>query len=536
MKAGRKQVGGPTQGERPTESVIKALAIAPDEPQHAQAKPQQKVTVGDILDPSYNPQYLAQLPDISSTLDELLDAMAQNIDGFGFELGLRPGVKITDETPEEIKTEIEQERNRLTMFFEYCSPNESFTELRKRTRYDLELYGWAGWEVIRDTKGDIAGIERIPSVSLRATKLEARSQLVKTTIWVPQPDGSVMERQAYTRRTFRRYVQVLENGRKIYFRALGDPRPLDAETGEYISEKEAKHYPPEKLATEVIWFSLPSTTNSPYGKPRYISEIYSITGTREAERVNYETLSGNMIPALMIAVSGGAQLTEGTNKRVKEWLKEVEAGYNMSKALLLEAQSSAPGIPTPNAKIDITKMRDLQREDAMFMKYLSNNDERIRACFRLPDIFTGGGGKYNRAVADRMRKTAEEQVFDPLRKAFGWKMDTELLAAMGTKYHRFVSRGPSVHDDAALATMMTKAEATGGMTPRIARQMMTLMTGDHYGEIDPEKLDPDVPYSMQLAKVKTGVVQKGVENEMDGQAVLNALFGMGTGQISEDEE
>lgn len=508
--------------------VIKALAFEPEEPEHAQAtKDTKKPKIGDLIEPRYNPDYLAELPHISSTLDELLDAMAQNIDGFGYEIRLRRGIEITGDTPEGVKEEINKERHRLITFFDHCSTEESFTELRKRTRYELELYGWAAWEIIRDTAGNIVGIERIPSRTIRATPYDQESLVLEQEIWEPTRNGEVAVRKVRVRKHFRRYAQVLGNGRKIWFKALGDPRTMDATTGEFYNDPHA--VPPGRRATEVLWFSLPSTDNSPYGKPRYIAELYSIAGTRAAVIINYETLDHNMVPAMIMSVSGGAQLTKGTIARIKEWVQRVRSGRNMSSILLVEAQTKpGAGGQTPNAKIEITKLRDLQREDAMFMDYLKNNDERIRACFRLPDIFTGGGGKYNRAVADRLRMTAEEQVFAPLRQAFDWKITTELLGAMGVKYHRFVSRGPNIVSTQTLIEVMPKAENSGGMTPRIARQIMSLITGQDYGEIDPEKLDPDVPYSMQLSQ--GGVrVTKGVDNILDGEAILEALFGSGVG-------
>lgn len=511
-------------------SVVKALAFDPETPNHAQAdvEPKKSNTVGsDILEPRYNPKYLSDLPHISSTLDELLDAMAQNVDGFGYGVRLRRGIHVTNETPEEVKQEIANEYNGLLTFFDHCSTEESFTELRKRTRYDLELFGWAGWEIIRDNAGHIVGIERVPSLSLRATSYGTESILMDGVIWEPTQNGQVVERKVRVRRFFRRYVQVLPGREKVWFKALGDPRVMDATTGKFHDDPD--EVPPEKRATEILWFSLAATDNSPYGKPRYIAELYSIAGTRSAEEINFETLDHNMIPSMIMAVSGGAQLTEGTILRIREWVKRVRDGQNMSSILLIEAQPAKPGVAkAPDAKIEIIKMRDLQREDAMFMDYLKSNDERIRACFRLPDIFTGGGGKYNRAVADRLRRTAEEQVFAPIRKAFDWKITTELFQAMGIKYHRFVSNAPNIVSDQTVIDMMPKAEASGGMTPRIARDVMAMVTGQDYGEVDPEKVDPDVPFTMQLNQAGAKI-NKGVENILEGETLLAALFGAGNG-------
>ena len=90
-----------------------------------------------IIEPPYNLDWLARLPEHSNILGQCVEAMETNIDGFGFTL--EPAFDFED---------------------------------GNRVRRDLEVLGNGYWEVIRDGKGDIVWLEHIEGHTMRLTQLD----------------------------------------------------------------------------------------------------------------------------------------------------------------------------------------------------------------------------------------------------------------------------------------------------------------------------------------------------------------------------
>jgi len=151
----------------------------------------------------------------------------------------------------------------------------------------------------------------------------------------------------------------------------------------------------------------------------------------------------------------------------------------------------------------------------------------------LPPIFVGRSNEYNRATAEASRKLADEQVFDPERRAFDEFVNKTLMADMGVIYHDFVSLGANVTDDKDMIEIMKAAERSGGMVPEMAWKMV----GDILGRQVPypaQGIRPDVPFTIQLAEavknqapVTAGsqvTAMKGKEEVVDLADWLNELL------------
>ena len=71
-----------------------------------------------ILEPPYNLDYLARLPEESNVLSQCIEAMEMNIAGIGFTLEPRDGAKDNGGT---VRKEAEDERKKILHFFEFCN-------------------------------------------------------------------------------------------------------------------------------------------------------------------------------------------------------------------------------------------------------------------------------------------------------------------------------------------------------------------------------------------------------------------------------
>ncbi len=497
---------------------------------------------GRILLPPFDKLVLAMLPENSTSLGPVVGAMAQNIDGFGHHLECR--IKMDDKnTPDDVKESVLTERAMLTNFFKNCNPDYSFTELRRRTRVDMECTGEGYWEIIKTIAGAIVSFNHIPSyqILLGAQDLD----LVPFTRTVPemQPDGSVVLVKTQSRKRFRRFIQarissVYSRGATFHrgaeyrwFKEFGDARVIDNKTGEVITDQDKIDKTPEsERANELIHFKLYSP-RTPYGLPRFIGNLVTLFGDRAADEINYNTLKNNNVPSMMVMVSNG-QLTQASIDRIQEFVNSQIAGQNnYSKFLIIEAEGQFEGQESGIPKINVEKLASEQTRDQLFQNYSMNNADKVRQAFRLPPIFVGRSDDYTRSTAEASRRLADEQVFSPDREEFDNLMNQRIMPEMGVLYHQFTSNGPNVTDDEDLIAVMSTAEKSGGMTPRLARSIIADILGmDEHAlpALDPS-IKPDVPFTIQVAEAVKNTAapmhQLAVKSmEMDDNPTLLALM------------
>src|SRR5690606_33899093 len=145
------------------------------------------------------------------------------------------------------------------------------------------------------------------------------------------------------------------------------------------------------------------SAGAPYGSPRWISALNSAIGITQAEDVNYSTLDNNGVPSFVISVSGG-RLTQGSVDRIKQFVENhVKNSASYSTFLILEGETGVEGDVGSEVKVTITPLDKAQIRDQLFGKYEDKAEERIYRVFRVPPIFMGAVGDYNRATADISR-------------------------------------------------------------------------------------------------------------------------------------
>ncbi|MEK4846073.1 phage portal protein [Bacillus sp. FSL W8-0183] len=419
-----------------------------------------------IIEPPYNIKELKQIAEYSTILQQCIDAYKTNILGFGF--GVEYAFDFNAEGVKPAKKKAaEKEWTRLEEFTKYMNYDESAEVVLGYVIEDREKTGNGFVEVLRDGIGKPAGIEYLDAQYLRVCKL---SDPVDVEFRYTE-SGQVKSLQRKKR--FRKYVQQV-NTKKIFFKEYGDPRTMNAATGEY-----SKDTPSDLVASEVIHFKIGSGT---YGVPRWIGNIVNMYGARKAEELNYLYFKqGRHVPAAITVENG--MLSESSYEQLQEYMNGIEGSDNAHKFLLLEVE----GIPKKdeisndeepaNVKVDIKSLAEILQEDALFLEYDEKTRNKIRSSFRLPPIYTGESQDYNKATADTARKTTEEQVFQPERMIITGKLNTLFLPDLDLWHVRLILNGPDFRDPLEIAKVLTPFIQAGAVSPNDLRDLAGRILG-----------------------------------------------------------
>jgi PBSX family phage portal protein len=492
--------------------------------------------------PPYDPDTLCLLLENSNSLRQNIDAYVTNIDAFGhrFEpvvdldasdadqrianaiyierLKLKedprrrddPDVRAlsTTPTPEEVaarKREVAElmrmERSRLENFFEYCCVDSSFVTLRRRMRLDLELLGNGYWEVLRNGAGEIVQFVYVPGFTVRLLPLDP--ELVEINHKVKISDLAFDTVKVRCR--FRRYVQVFE-AETVFFKEFGDPRVVSRKTGRVHPSVEALVAvdPSDGPATEILHFRV-HNPRSAYGVPRWIGNLLAVLGSRQAEEVNFLYFENKSVPPLALLVSGG-RLSAQSIPRIEDFIENhIRGKRNFHKILILEAEPSGAGgniEHTGRLKIELRPLTAAQYSDALFQSYDERNIDKVGQSFRLPRMLRGDIRDFNRSTADAALHFAESQVFEPERQEFDFIINRKLLAEMGIRFWRFVSRSPVNRDPATMTEIIRGLVNANVLTPEEGRQLAGEVFNREFKKISAPWVKQ--PVALTLAGVPVG--------------------------------
>lgn len=465
------------------------------------------------LTPPYDPMNMIQLCEESVSLGSCIEAMEVNISGLPARL-----VSLSSWQGEELE-EAESEKLWIKNRLGRLNRSGSLTALRRDIRRNMEKTGNAYVEVIRHAaSGRILRLNHIDSFQMRLTPQEEQFTVRRDLFPEQMPDKTMEYLEISDLYRFRRYVQAVTTSSSsgfstqknpygyIYFKEFGDPRVMEKKTGRYLSEEEVQNYngtglpmPEYAKATEIFHFG--KSDRSPYGIPRWVTATMAVLGTRSAESANKNTVDNNGVPSVAITATGG-RLTDGSLQRIAQFVETHAAGNaNYSTMLVLEAESEYETDEANSARISIQPLADSQVREMLFKEYIESSDSRVEQSFRIPPLFLGKVGSYNKSTAEISRRITDEQVFAPERDEEDWFFNNVVFANWGVKYWKFVTITPSITDDSLIIQMVTALERTGAMTPSLARTIAGRAIGevlDYDAEF--ERIDADTPYSYQLAE------------------------------------
>jgi len=391
------------------------------------------------------------------------------------------------------------ERSRLESFFEYCCVDSSFVTLRRRTRLDLELLGNGYWEVLRNGGGQIVQFVYVPGFTVRLLPLDP--ELVEIDHKVKLSDLAFETMKV--RHRFRRYVQVFET-QTVYFKEFGDPRVVSRRTGRVFASVDEllAADPSDGPATEILHFRV-HNPRSAYGVPRWIGNLLAVLGSRQAEEVNFLYFENKSVPPLALLVSGG-RLSAQSIPRIEDFIENhIRGKRNFHKILILEAEPAGGGVEhSGRLKIELRPLTAAQHQDALFQSYDERNIDKVGQSFRLPRMLRGDIRDFNRSTADAALHFAESQVFEPERQEFDFIINRKILADMGIRFWRFVSKSPVNRDPATMAEIIRNLMNANVLTPEEARQLAGEVFNREFKKISAPWVKQPVP--LTLAGVPIG--------------------------------
>ena len=381
--------------------------------------------------PLYDFNNLYQMYEDSDVLQACIEAMQQNIDGFGYQLDF-----LGDDIKDKKSSVAQEEFKMLKDFFDAPNENESWTTVRKKVREDLEVIGNGAVEFIRNRRGEIAMAYHIPFRYIRASLLEKE---YKTLLVVVPRNGKLV--RVRIRKRFRKFAQLNQFESSVrWFKEFGDPRIMDATTGEY----KKKPGDCKIVASELLHIKLPFGGHI-YGLPRWIGAVLDVMGRRSAQYVNYDLFNSQGIPPLAIMVSGGV-LSDESVLELEAMVRGMRGAEKWNRVALFESNPESMGLDDKgNAKIELKSLSEYRKEDQMFDRYLTATQKNIRHRFRLPPLYVGAAESFTHATSKSARAVAEEQVFSPERAYFDEIVNSKLLRQeFGTSFWKYRSLGPKL--------------------------------------------------------------------------------------------
>lgn len=476
----------------------------------------------NVIKPPLSQKELAVLSEYSSELGPNIDAMVVGIEGFGSKIEER---KMTPAQRESYEKEIDVERRWIqTHIIENPNPKGSLRKLRKQLLKDRENTG-------------NAYVELVPSIS--GQKYSCYNRIEASTVFIVKADNKFTRfNQNYINenlqikeksflKKFRKFVQVVGK-KQVFFKEFRDPRFMDARTGEILelrsngkgkkvpTNSQGHEVPRNFLARELFHFHLPTSRKTPYGIPRFVGNIIGIKGSRSSEESNILTLQNNNVPSMAVLVSGG-MLTEGSIQRIQEFVDtSIKGDLNYSKFLILEGESTHDALSGASSmKIEIQPLTNNQHTDALWSDYDAKNNTKVRRSFRQPPILVGDLEDLGRDTAQESERLAEKYIYNPEREELDEEWNS-ILIQQGIRFHLIKTNSPNVTNDEDLVKILSGAEKTGGVTPRIAHMILSDILNRELPpliEDDPD-FDPDLPFSISVGKLARGMARSNGEGTL----------------------
>lgn len=496
----RKQILKNIAKPNPGKKEVQKVAINGN-PSKLEGRNEGSVVINDGIQPEVSKLALAKLVDIGGSLGDCVQSMVTNTARMGFMFVPRDGY---DDNNSLRDPQVIAEKEELdNLFTAFCS-EESWDAFREKLDLDKETTGECYIEIIRDKSGKVQTLSYARSIEILQTDVDIE-QTQYTIRRIFTQGGKPFVKSLVRYKRFRRYVQTFlhtdytgaQNSIQNYFKEFGDPRTLDRRTGEYVDPKSIEE---QYKANEMIRIGLPSPHET-YGVPRWRSKQIDVLSSKQARDLNYETLSNNNIPRMIVTVSGG-NMTGDSLEALQDSVVEFEKNKNMSQWIVLESEIDEDN-STGNGKIDIKTLESTQTQDQMFQNLLKNNDMDVRQAFRLPPILLGRSDDYSRSTTESAKRIADEQVFGPERNRFDDVMNNLIFPDLGIKYYTYRSNSPISTDSETLAKIVSEFEKTGAITPEISRSILESILNRKLPELD-ERFPLNQPMTVTLLKENRG--------------------------------
>ena len=399
----------------------------------------------DLVQPTYNLEYLARIYEISPYNYAAINAKVSNIVGLGFDfVETRKTNEALDSINDEEKLDkarkkLNRIRQDLNDWLEDCNDEETFKETLIKFYTDVEATGNGFLEIGRTSAGKIGYIGHIPSKTMRVRRLR---------------DG---------------FIQLLY-GKAVFFRNFGDQ-----ETPNPISGGEDR-------PNEIIHYKKYTPMNNYYGIPDIIAAQNAMAGNEFAGKYNLDYFENKAVPRYIITVKG-AKLSPESERKLLEFFQVGLKGKNhRSLYVPLPADS-------PDQKVEF-KMEPVEAnaQESSFNTYRKMNRDEILLAHRVPINKIGVPEGVSLASARDADKTFREQVCGPAQDILEKKLNKlveEMTDALRLKFTQL-----TLTDEDTQSKIDERYLRMQVITPnevRIRKGMVPIDGGDTIVELKPQQ-------------------------------------------------
>lgn len=466
----------------------------------SQIQKEVRITASEWIQHPVEMEGLKALEKHSAILPQCVRAYKQNIAGFGIGVKYKEDLKETPEMVAEF-TRAEEIVELLNLDFNTKEVFEHLVEAR-------EIYGIAYLEVIRNIAGEVVQIEFIKDTST----------ILKTYPLEPyiESDYNYKDRSIKKRKKYRKYKQEIA-GKTVYFKEFGDPRLMDARSGDY-GENEGNDLEIGLQANEILEFALGT---EPYGEVRWIGQILGVDGSRKAEGLNNNYFENGRHTPLMILIRGGT-LTDESFTKLQNYMSGIKGESGQHAFIVLETENitDRSDFEEKQAEIEIKDLASILQKDELFQEYLENNRRRIQSAFQLPDLYVGYTTDFNRATAQTAMEITEKQVFQPERISLAWAINNKLLNEYQFKYVEAYFKAPDISNPDDLAKILNVTERAGGLTPNKAKEIAHTVMGSNFEPYEGDWADMPLVYTKNQGSQSAGLTDQ-LEQQIKKAAAKN---------------
>lgn len=352
------------------------------------SEPEAGQTTRGYIDPPYNPQWLATLPERSGTHAVACEKKARYTMGFGFEIV--PHERYADDEEPPNKDAVEEfwfgpDQNW------YLGPNKrpsTPSAVLTTAEYELNSIGWGTVETLLQRDNTPVGLAHVPAHTIRKRD--------------DKPG----------------FVQIDENGQpETYYGPPGgrfddDKVFVDQETGKWGSTWGSVENPANEL---MMWVNY-SPLSLWYGTPSIISELQTLYGDLAARKYNSVFFENDGVPRFAVLVEGG-ELTDDAWKEITTAFDQMRLEENSHRAVIIEAiyDTAAELGQEQGVEITLEPLTVGVDEDAAFLEYRRENEHDILKVHEVPEVVANRTDSVNYANAREQRAIFAQEVIRPIQ-------------------------------------------------------------------------------------------------------------------------
>ena len=234
----------------------------------------------DLVEPTYNLEYLSVVYETSTYNYAAINAKVANIVGLGYDFVETKKTNdaldalTDDKSLERARRKISKLRQDIHAWLDTTNDEDTFTQTLIKTYTDLEATGNGYIEIGRTTGGNIGYIGHIPAKTMRVRRLR---------------DG---------------FIQLLY-GKAVYFNNFGDTETENPIAGQ------------EDRPNEIIHLKKYTPMNNYYGIPDIIAAQVALAGNELSGRYNLDYFENKAVPRYIITVKGAKLSPESERKLIE---------------------------------------------------------------------------------------------------------------------------------------------------------------------------------------------------------------------------